>query len=383
MNSRLIRVLLLVIAIAIGTVAGYFLKDLDRTMAADRAASDALRDQARTLMGKIADVRAAQVAYVAQGQGEDFWMSHVSKVLPTLEQQMADFQVALVSPAAQAAFEPAVAAMENFQKLDSRARDFVMGGSALLAADLIFSDGLEATGTASTQVEAALYEELRTRQAGGAGMRTRQIAILGGGAAAILLLLVILGFTGAAPRSEPAPVGLGQLSRYEAGPDKPVLGTALPNLIGAARVCTDLARASESSALPDLLERTAKVIDASGIVVWIADPDGRQLRPATSFGYPDAVMSRMGSIPREANNAAAAAYRAAEMRTVAGDGFTNGALVAPLITPDGCIGVLSAEMKGGSEKDESARALAVIFAAQLATLVSPPAAAGVKTAAQA
>jgi hypothetical protein len=32
--------------------------------------------------------------------------------------------------------------------------------------------------------------------------------------------------------------------------------------------------------------------------------------------------------------------------------------------------VLSAEMKGGSEKDESSQALAAIFAAQLATLVS-------------
>ena len=84
-----------------------------------------------------------------------------------------------------------------------------------------------------------------------------------------------------------------------------------------------------------------------------------------------------------ANNAAAASYRSAEMRTVSSDGFTNGALVAPLITPDGCIGVLSAEMKGGSERDEAAQALAAIFAAQLATLVSAPAAAHARTAAQA
>ena len=94
-----------------------------------------------------------------------------------------------------------------------------------------------------------------------------------------------------------------------------------------------------------------------------------------AFGYSDQVMARMGSIPRDAANAAAAAYRAGEMRTVNGDGTANGALVAPLLTADGCIGVLSAEMKGGSEKDESSQALASIFAAQLATLVSPPASA--------
>jgi hypothetical protein len=90
-----------------------------------------------------------------------------------------------------------------------------------------------------------------------------------------------------------------------------------------------------------------------------------------SFGYSDQAMARMGSIPRDAANAVAAAYRSGEMRTVNGDGFSNGALVVPLLTADGCIGVLSAEMKGGSEKDGGSQALGLIFAAQLATLVSP------------
>jgi len=92
----------------------------------------------------------------------------------------------------------------------------------------------------------------------------------------------------------------------------------------------------------------------------------------------------MGRIHSDANNAAAAAYRSAELRTVAGDSSTPGALITPLLTADGCIGVLSVEMKGGSEKDESSQALATIFAAQLATLMSPPpAAVPVRAAAQA
>jgi hypothetical protein len=92
----------------------------------------------------------------------------------------------------------------------------------------------------------------------------------------------------------------------------------------------------------------------------------------------------MGSIAREATNAAAAAYRTGEMRTVVGDGAAHGALIAPLVTADGCIGVLSAEMKGGSEKDESSQSLISIVAAQLATLVSPsPGAALDRTAAEA
>jgi signal transduction protein with GAF and PtsI domain len=102
-----------------------------------------------------------------------------------------------------------------------------------------------------------------------------------------------------------------------------------------------------------------------------------------SFGYSDQVMTRMGRIRRDAANAAAAAWRSAKMRTVNGDEFTNGALVAPIVTPDGCIGVLSAEMKGGSEKDERSQALASIVAAQLATLVSPPSSAALPQAAEA
>ena len=151
----------------------------------------------------------------------------------------------------------------------------------------------------------------------------------------------------------------------------------------AAELCTDFARVQDGGQLPVLLERTARVLNASGVVVWIADRTRRELRPAMSFGYSEPVMARMGGISREAVNATAAAWRSAQMRTVHGDGFTNGALVAPLVTPSGCIGVLSAEMKGGSERDERSQALASIFAAQLATLVSPPAGAALPKAAQA
>ena len=380
MNTRLIRVLLVVIAIAIISAASYFLKQTDTTLVAERAAADALREQARTLAGSIAEVRTAQVAYVARGQGENFWMARVTKLLPGIQHQMTDFDSKLASPAAQAAFEPASAAMENFQKLDSRAQDFVKGSNGLLAADLIFADGLETTTTATTQIDVALYEELQARQAALAGGRTQQMGMLGGSAGAVLLIILILAFTGASSKNAEATVGPAVRQTEPAVEFKPIT----PNLSNAARLCTDLARVLESKQLPGLLERAAGVLEASGIIVWVAEPPGNNLKPAMSFGYSDQVMARMGSIHRDANNAAAAAYRAGEMRTVNGDTFANGALVMPLLTSDGCIGVLSAEMKSGSERDESSQALAAIFAAQLATLVPPPAAAAPrKTAAQA
>ena len=372
MNTRLVRGLLLVIAIAIISGATYLVKQSDATLVADRAAADALREQARTLAGSIADMRTAQVAYVAQGQGADFWMGRVAKRLPVLLQQMTDLGSKLTAPAAQAAFDPALASMDNFQKLDARAQDFVKGGNGLLAADLIFSDGLETTTSATTQIDVALTEELQARQLAARDQRRQQLAILGGSAGGVLLVMLILTFSGArASSQQPVVTAEPVVEPAEPSQRNAEFKPTPPNLLNAAQVCTDLARVLESKQLPKLLERTAGVLEASGIIVWIAELAGSRLNAAMSFGYSDQVMARMGSIHRDANNAAAAAYRSGEMRIVNGDTFTNGALVMPLLTADGCIGVLSAEMKGGSEKDESSQALAAIFAAQLATLVSP------------
>jgi GAF domain-containing protein len=50
----------------------------------------------------------------------------------------------------------------------------------------------------------------------------------------------------------------------------------------------------------------------------------------------------------------------------------SGALVVPLMTPGGCVGVFAVELQRGAEQLESVRALATIFAAQLAILIGTP-----------
>jgi hypothetical protein len=385
MHTRLIRMLLVVVGIAIGLTAGYFLKNTDTEINTERAAADTLRGQAAALKATIADLRAGQFAYVARGQGEAFWMSQVAGLLPALQEQTAGFQALLTSPQAQSAFEPAIAALENFRTLDSRVKDFVSGGNPLLAADLIFSDGLESTATASMQVTAALNEELRARLDRIAALRTRQIASLGGAAGALFLLMVCLALAGGAAQASGQPdvaAPAVEPVRFEA-PLPRAKAAVTPRLVSTAQLCGELARVMESKELPSLLERAAKVLDASGIIVWVAEPSRQSMLPAMSHGYDDKAVARMGSIHRDANNAAAAAFRTSEIRTVGGDAFTSGAVIVPLLTTEGCVGVLSAEMKGGSEKDESSQALASIFAAQLAMLVATPAALPLKAAARA
>jgi hypothetical protein len=143
---------------------------------------------------------------------------------------------------------------------------------------------------------------------------------------------------------------------------------------GLASLCNDLARVVDTRALPSLLDRAAAVLDASGIILWIADPDGRELNPIFAQGYPQQLVNRLGTIPREAENATAAAFRTSLLQTVMADAISPGAIAAPLVTSGGCVGVMAAEVRHDAERRDMKLAAASIVAAQLATLVGPPAA---------
>lgn len=377
---------LLLMAIASGAGTAYLLLNLDKDMNTGRAVTDRLRDQSRLLLSILADVRSSQQAYVAAGQGERFWMERMSSLLPALDRQLADFGGALATPAAQSAIASAATAAENLRKLDARVRDYVLGGETLVASDLIFSDGLEAAGAISTGVETALGQELQALGSGLAETRKEQTLVLAAGSGAILLFVVLLAFIG--PPGKPAAIGWEPAESTEALGHLAVTSSShanldLPDLTNAARLCTDLAKVVETAEMPRLLERIAGVMDAAGIVVWVAEPAGRELRPVLSHGYSDQLLSRMGTISRDAANATAAAYRGSEQRAVPGDGIGNGAIAAPLMTADGCIGVLSVEVRSGGEHSTTTRSLATIFAAQLAMLVTIPSAPAHQTAAQA
>jgi hypothetical protein len=116
--------------------------------------------------------------------------------------------------------------------------------------------------------------------------------------------------------------------------------------------------------LPRLLQRAAKVLDASGVVVWMAA--GEELFAAAAFGYPPQVIQKLGPIHRSAINATAAAWRSGGLQAVAGGHDAHGALAAPMLAPDRCVGVLAFEVGVGQEGDLARRAITMMFAAQLA-----------------
>lgn len=142
-----------------------------------------------------------------------------------------------------------------------------------------------------------------------------------------------------------------------------------PDLFAVAHLCTELGRVDRTSDVAPLLQEAARILDAVGIVVWISDPDATELFPALAHGYSDHVLAQLPRVGRDTNNATAAAFRSAQTCIVNSSGLVSGALVIPLLTPVGCEGVLAIELQHGREEREPVRALATIFAAQLATLI--------------
>lgn len=339
----------------------------------------------------VAELRAAQQAYVAAGQGQDFWFARVSAIVKDLNDKLTTLKPLATTHEAIAGLDDAAGALQDFEQMDRRARDYARGHQLTLASDLVFTDGFDLTKKAGDAIERAGTAELVARDADVGGRQRRQALALA--AAAIFATLGLILLLPAVPtRAEkvieatpilapPAAVSADTLDDLQdfglvAMPAAPLSGRSPVDLGGMAALCADLARIHDTRVLPALLERAAEILHASGIVLWIADPDGRELTPIVVHGYPAHLSARFGTIPRDAGNVTAAAYRTGLLQTMKGDAVSNGAVAAPLVTAGGCVGVMAAEMKDGGEQQEALLAAAAIVASQLATLVGPPTARG-------
>jgi transcriptional regulator with XRE-family HTH domain len=142
-----------------------------------------------------------------------------------------------------------------------------------------------------------------------------------------------------------------------------------PDWSSAADLCTSLSRLDDVRKAAPLLEQLAGLFDATGLVLWAWDPDREKLMPTLARGYSPQVLAQLPGVSRDAHNATAAAFRSGRPCSVDGGGAANGALVAPLMSPRGCLGVLALELPRRRETLPSVRALAVVVAAQLARLL--------------
>ena len=232
------------------------------------------------------------------------------------------------------------------------------------------------------QLNAARAAEQQAGDDSEAASRKLEAMVLGGVAVVALGIVIALVLLTPAAAAEPVQLPLPStevpaaddlvMRGESAAPETGYMTSrpAGPVLRAAAQLCTDFGRVSDAEELRQLVARAAELMDASGLIVWVGAAGGTQLAPALSHGYLPDMISRLPPLARSADNAAARAFRTSQVQIVlARPGESNGAIVAPVLSSGGCVGVLSAEIRGGGESSESVQALAAIFAAQLANVL--------------
>jgi hypothetical protein len=385
MRSRAARLTFAAATLVLAGLAAAFLIRTETQIAGSKAALRAFDVRARESVDALADLRFAQQAYVATGQAAGFWMPKVATTVESVKTGTAWLRESAASGPARVALMEAEAAIAEFEAVDTRARDYIKSGDHLMAADVIFTEGGDTGTRAARQVETARVAEHVAVDANEADRRKEQAAALagaGGLIAMIALLLVPLPRVAepvAARMPERPTAPAAAPPQLQAPPLRtspvPTAAAKSPILATAANLCTDFGRVRNLSDLKHILARSAEILDASGMVVWIGSTSGADLQPMVSHGYTPQVVALMPSVPRSADNAAAAAYRTGTMQVVLSKpGGSAGALVAPLLAADGCIGALSAEIRGGAEASKNVQALATIFAAHLASVFAATAA---------
>lgn len=426
MRSRSARVISAAVAWIVLGLAGFFVVQSHQET---QSAASALRSvdlHAREAADALVDLRVAQQAYVASGQGVDFWMPKVVSTKAQVATALAALRDSISSPAAATELGEAVAAMGEFDEVDKRARDYIHSRQLLMAGDVIFTEGGQLATVAARKVEQARLAEHQAFDTNQAARWTAQAYVMVGAgliAGLVALMLAVTALTAAAEQPGVAQLGLSAAASAPVNAIRPApwaqrplddegvvshakpTGTAvaatMPAINGnaaaiapaapaaprnaivlrtTADLATEFGRVRESQDLQRLLGRTADLLDAAGVVVWMSamDSDGENLRPVLAHGYTPQLLARMSAVPCSADNAAAAAYRTGMLQVVqsrlggpSGAG-APGAIVAPILASEGCIGALSAEINNGGEGSEAVQAVAVIVAAQLAGILAAP-----------
>src|SRR5688572_53301 len=375
LNRARILTLVLAFLVVFGTLFQTY--RFEERIKTDGATEDTTIQQLHATDLALADARHAQSGYVATGQGSAFWMSHFDDALSRVESTLRERQQATKATGALAHYDAAIEQLEALRTSDRRARNYVNNAQSILASDVIFVESQEIIGRIAANVSAARDTEVFAARQSAARLTQYRQGLMAGGLLVTLLLLVV------APRKtrpearnlsndEPAYVPVTSDISPEPAPR---LMDHTPDLDDAADVCVDIARLLDGRDLPAILTRAASAIDARGLVLWVMDEQGQSLRATMAHGYSDRMLARLGQLPVSADNVTSLASRTLEPQMVPGTAAgTSGALAVPLISTNGCVGVLSAEVSGSMANGHQV-SVARLIAAQLSSVIRPDAAA--------
>ena len=397
----------LLFVLALVLTLGTLLQDFrfDRWIAGERASLDGLSRTIGSLEATLAELRGAQTGYLATGRGPDAWMQQTTELFGRLETTVTSLREAsTTNVAALPRYEAATTALASLGALDRRARDQILNDQRFLAADTIFVDGSDVADRLKAELTAARDAEVAAREARLQRLSQLRLAVNAAAAGAVLVFAFVMGRSQrSTPQSEAdtiaqmlreLPPAVKTPTARPAVPAGPAAAAAQPppsqpavavvaqepaspvspvNLPDAADLCVDLARVMDGRDVPLLLERTADVLNAKGLIIWTVDASGATLVPTLTHGYSGKVLTKLGTLSVDADNVTSLSFRSMRPQLMAGEApSSTGALAVPLITAAGCSGVLSAEIRDAKPAPEML-ALTRILAAQFATIVGPSA----------
>ncbi|HVB37567.1 MAG TPA: hypothetical protein VND92_03485, partial [Vicinamibacterales bacterium] len=194
MRHRSVRIGLAVAAILASIAAGWYAVQTARETARLEAAARTFDHDAQDVIVETAALKAGQRAYVAPGQGEDFWTQYVARTLESIRGGLATLERTAASPDAVASLKPAETFADQLADMDARVRKGLQIGDMLAASDTIFSEGEQAAANLARQVDVARNQELARSDQLVTSDRRRQALAVGGAALAGLVVLSLLAF---------------------------------------------------------------------------------------------------------------------------------------------------------------------------------------------
>jgi hypothetical protein len=346
------------------------------------AAGQAAISQASEL---LLDVRASLHAYVAAGQGLPFWANRAQETIDRLRQSLVELDK-MVTPTG-GSLDGSLDSLDQLAAAESRARSHVSRDELRLASDVIFTEVRDILAAASADVQSVRDRFMRQHDRRAESIRQEQVMLAGAGLAVWIAIALLLLPTEPQPavkdpgqwRSElkeslkkPIPVTPETLVAAAPVPAEPPKAVVpLADLKEVSEICADLSALTGPGALEGALSRVSTVLNATGLIVWIASNDNSTLSPVATNGFDPKLVARIGRIGRESSNLTAAAFRDNAAKISPVTATAPGALAVPMCSPTGPAGVLSVELKAGQAVDEAKVALSAILAAQLATLAMP------------
>jgi hypothetical protein len=242
-------------------------------------------------------------------------------------------------------------------------------GADLMAADVLRGDVAQATQTLTRHVRGLRPDADLALGRAMAPLNERALTALYGAAGGTGLALLLLAWLPGRVRAA-AGVATAEAAPRESGalPAMPCPGPDLPAL---ADLCRAIGTATSSNALPDFLARTAALLGAARVILWVRTGD--HLIPVASHGYTPAVLRSLGQVPLRETTPLTAAWGGDQPVVLPASEGSPEALVAPLHAPGGCLGALTAESTAGAAFAPSAISVAAVVASQLAAALPAPA----------